>query len=177
MAVANRVFTILPLIIGDTHLIDDLKSPCHIIIIAGGFGSLTLATTITPPACLLSFLNRELVHSQGHDYSSEYSKSSTSFSMSLDHIVPTSNASDPYATFVNASCIELLLIEMLPTALRISHDTMSERRQGEKELDEDEHWEAAQQRLDALGYRVGQGLVERYSRVYSQHLALSMPMN
>ena len=89
--------------------------------------------------------------------------------MSLDHVAPLLNASDSYATFVNASCIELLLIEMVPTALRVSHDVVKRRQQAEKEFDEDEHWEATQQRLDALGYRVGQGLVERYGRVVSQH--------
>lgn len=81
--------------------------------------------------------------------------------MSLDNAVSPSNVSDPYATFVNASCVEFLLIELVPNILRLSREIVSKRRHGGKELDEEEYLETAQQKLDALGYRVGQGLVER----------------
>ena len=75
--------------------------------------------------------------------------------MSFETPLPPYNASDPYATFLNASCMDLLLIEMVPMAYRLANELSS------KNADEDEHREAAFLRLESLGYRVGQGLVER----------------
>ena len=81
--------------------------------------------------------------------------------MSFETPLPPYNASDPYATFLNASCMDLLLIEMVPTAYRIVAELESSRKGGKEEVDEDEQKEAAFHRLETLGYRVGQGLVER----------------
>jgi len=131
--------------------------------------------------------------------------------MSFDSPLPPYNASDPTATFLNASCLDLLMIEIVPMAYRIVHDITPDAPQpssslpssaaqnteipavaitgtsiggtpglkatgtgriGEvgksdlvgvkKRLDEEEEREAVFWRLEGLGYRVGQGLVERY---------------
>ena len=81
--------------------------------------------------------------------------------MSFDTPLPPYNASDPHATFVNASCIDLLLIEMVPMAHRLANELSIPDQDGLKSIDEDEQREAAYRRLETLGYRVGQGLVER----------------
>ena len=83
--------------------------------------------------------------------------------MSLESPAPPHNASDPYATFVSSSCIDLLLIEMVPMAYRIANDLALPSGNGQKEVDEDEQKDVANRKLEALGYRVGQGLVERYT--------------
>lgn len=119
--------------------------------------------------------------------------------MSFETPLPPYNSTDPYATFLNASCLDLLLIEMVPAAYRIT-DELSRRdlahglvdtRQGQgqgmvkssgytdggmgtgmgteiegKEGDDGEgggsrRREGAYRRLEGLGYRVGQGIVER----------------
>ncbi|KAL8952898.1 MAG: hypothetical protein Q9222_001224 [Ikaeria aurantiellina] len=90
--------------------------------------------------------------------------------MSFETPLPPYNASDPYATFLNASCFDLLLIEMVPLAYRLAQDLAVQRppptkpADDEQEESEEDRKEAAFRRLDALGYRVGQGLVERFSR-------------
>ena len=81
--------------------------------------------------------------------------------MSFETPLPPFNASDPYATFVNASCMDLLLIEMVPMAYRIASELASPSQDGIKPIDEVEQREAVFRRLETLGYRVGQGLVER----------------
>jgi len=81
--------------------------------------------------------------------------------MSFDSPLPPYNASDPSATFLNSSCLDLLMIELVPMAYRVVGDVESS---GQK-LEDDEEKDAVFFRLEALGYRVGQGLVERY--VYS----------
>ncbi|KAG6001788.1 hypothetical protein E4U21_003805 [Claviceps maximensis] len=113
--------------------------------------------------------------------------------MSLEPVMPPYNASDPSATFLSSSCLDFLLIELVPLAYRItnerdpSHNSAEAKLQpgGEpsaaanraaslgsvhqrasheaRKLDEDEELDAVHLRLDALGYRVGQGLVERFS--------------
>lgn len=82
--------------------------------------------------------------------------------MSFETPLPPYNASDPYATFLNASCMDLLLIEMVPMAYRLAEEIASKGKEGVRAPDEDEQREAAFRRLETLGYRVGQGLVERY---------------
>jgi trafficking protein particle complex subunit 6 len=78
--------------------------------------------------------------------------------MSFDTPLPPFNASDPHATFLNSSCLDLLLIELVPMAYRLANElSVSEER-----LDDEEEREAVFYRLEMLGYRVGQGLVERY---------------
>lgn len=81
--------------------------------------------------------------------------------MSFETPLPPYNASDPYATFLNASCMDLLLIEMVPMASRLASELATPGPDGVRPIDEDEQREAAFRRLETLGYRVGQGLVER----------------
>lgn len=81
--------------------------------------------------------------------------------MSFETPLPPYNASDPYATFLNASCLDLLLIEMVPMAYRLANELEISGQGSSKPMDEDEQREAAFRRLETLGYRVGQGLVER----------------
>lgn len=57
--------------------------------------------------------------------------------------------------------MELLLIEMVPMAYRLANELTVPGQDGFKPIDEDEQREAAFRRLETLGYRVGQGLVER----------------
>lgn len=60
--------------------------------------------------------------------------------------------------------MDLLLIEMVPMAYRLASELANPEQDGLKALDEDGQKEAACRRLETLGYRVGQGLVERFSR-------------
>ncbi|KAL8710488.1 MAG: hypothetical protein Q9220_004920, partial [cf. Caloplaca sp. 1 TL-2023] len=84
--------------------------------------------------------------------------------MSFETPLPPYNASDPYAIFFNTSCFDLLLIEMVPLAYRLAQELAVQRPPPIQSADEEDHREAAFRRLDALGYRVGQGIVERFSR-------------
>jgi hypothetical protein len=77
--------------------------------------------------------------------------------MSFDTPVPPYNASDPHARFLSASCLDLLLIELVPTAERIAEELSIS---GDK-MEDEELREATFYRLESLGYRVGQGLAER----------------
>ncbi|KAE8450089.1 hypothetical protein EG329_006870 [Mollisiaceae sp. DMI_Dod_QoI] len=120
--------------------------------------------------------------------------------MSFDSPLPPYNASDPTATFLNSSCLDLLMIELVPMAYRIVNEvdaaiddripSSAEKKdsggsvgkgsvatnggtaggtsnggagKGGK-MDEEEERDAVFFRLEMLGYRVGQGLVERFSR-------------
>jgi hypothetical protein len=100
--------------------------------------------------------------------------------MSFETPLPPFNASDPAATFVSASCLELMMIELVPMAYRVANEveaasaaaghkekengagTGAGEKEKETRMDEDEERDAVFYRLEALGYRVGQGLVERY---------------
>ncbi|OAA34422.1 Transport protein particle (TRAPP) component [Metarhizium rileyi] len=114
--------------------------------------------------------------------------------MSLDPVMPPYNSSDPSATFLSSSCLDFLLIELVPLAYRITNQRDSSRgisesantlaadaasssypassdlgaqqvaNSGVQKLDDEEELDAVHFRLDSLGYRVGQGLVERFSR-------------
>lgn len=81
--------------------------------------------------------------------------------MSFETPLPPYNASDPYATFISSSCLDLLLIEMVPMAYRLAHELSMPGEDSCRSVEEEERKEAAFQRLETLGYRVGQGLVER----------------
>lgn len=81
--------------------------------------------------------------------------------MSFETPLPPYNASDPHATFLNASCLDLLLIEIVPMAYRIAGELSMRVGEEKGAVDEEEQREAAFRRLETLGYRVGQGLVER----------------
>lgn len=74
---------------------------------------------------------------------------------------PHLHASDPDATFINASCLDMLLIEMVPMAYRLTTELGAPGYEEGTEADDEDTRDAAFQRLEALGYRVGQGLVER----------------
>jgi trafficking protein particle complex subunit 6 len=77
------------------------------------------------------------------------------------------SASDPYARFLSASCLDLLLIELVPMAERVAAElsppatTTTTMTTATVTVDEEEQREAAFYRLESLGYRVGQGLAER----------------
>jgi trafficking protein particle complex subunit 6 len=119
--------------------------------------------------------------------------------MSFENPIPPYNASDPLATFLSFSCLDLLLTEMVPLAERMAR--RDERREAgildvdggdegsnsgrgvvgsgagagagalkAKEGDEgggggEVFRDAVFFRLDGVGYRVGQGLSERYVRL------------
>ncbi|KAJ9190848.1 hypothetical protein DTO166G4_1338 [Paecilomyces variotii] len=80
--------------------------------------------------------------------------------MSFDTPLPPYSASDPHARFLGASCLDLLLIEIVPMAERLVRELST----SEDGMDDEEQKEATFFRLESLGYRVGQGLAERFSR-------------
>ena len=135
--------------------------------------------------------------------------------MSFDPVLPPFNSGDPGASFINSSCLDFLLIELVPMAYRVTNEleagaqarslavaaaeaglegvpadaaaaaaasqlaaaaagaadksgsgggTAGSTTGGRRLLDEDEERDAVFYRLEMLGYRVGQGLVERFSR-------------
>ncbi|KAK4123894.1 BET3 family protein [Parathielavia appendiculata] len=129
--------------------------------------------------------------------------------MSFEPVMPPYNASDPTARFLSSSCLDFLLIELVPLAYRVTNEVEAglhvvaggvgkgqqirdERDAGSGRaglgimaagsnlngsaavggtgvgtgtvLDEEEEREAVRWRLEGIGYRVGQGLVERFSR-------------
>ncbi|KAH9883229.1 transport protein particle component [Xylariomycetidae sp. FL2044] len=134
---------------------------------------------------------------------------------SFDQPLPPFNASDPSASFLSTSCLDFLLIELVPMTYRVTNEvdalasesssasstSVTARQQqqtggggqddgtaagshsshnatatatatatttrgggGKSLLDEDEERDAVFYRLETLGYRVGLGLVERFSR-------------
>lgn len=105
--------------------------------------------------------------------------------MAFEPVMPPYNISDPTATFLSSSCLDFLLIEIVPMAYRITNELeaaaqdptsvldvpsqAASQQNGaaattRKLLDEDEERDAVFYRLETLGYRVGQGLLERFSR-------------
>lgn len=95
--------------------------------------------------------------------------------MSFETPLPPFNASDPHARFLSATALDLLLIEIVPMARRLSSPfsstTSAEVAPGaaeeveaevEEEEREEEEREAMFYRLEQLGFKVGQGLVERF---------------
>lgn len=122
--------------------------------------------------------------------------------MSFEPVLPPYNANDPTATFVSSSCLDLLLIELVPMAYRVTNEleaasastavppasTAAQQQASitssdsvsvstapaaaaaagpvapgsKRVMDEEEERDAVFYRLETLGYRVGQGLVERY---------------
>lgn len=111
---------------------------------------------------------------------------------SLDPVLPPYNSSDPGASFISTSALDFLLIELVPLAYRITSEhhqpppgaqssSAATHNDGvsttnntttaagavttlSRGLDEEEALDAVKHRLDTAGYRVGQGLVERFSR-------------
>ncbi|ESZ94546.1 trafficking protein particle complex subunit 6B [Sclerotinia borealis F-4128] len=93
--------------------------------------------------------------------------------MSFESPLPPYNASDPTATFLNSSCLDLLLIELVPLAYRTvqaldapasSSSSSSPDPSHPPKMEEDEERDRVFFRLESLGYRVGLGLVERFSK-------------
>lgn len=116
--------------------------------------------------------------------------------MSFEPVLPPYNATDPTATFLSSSCLDLLLIELVPMAYRVTNEleaastssailppTAAQQQNpvtssdsvsvstaaaaatvpgSKRVMDEEEERDAVFYRLETLGYRVGQGLVERY---------------
>lgn len=64
---------------------------------------------------------------------------------------------EPQARALSASCLDFLLIELVPMAERLAKDLSSD----DTIHDDDEIRETTFFRLESLGYRVGQGLAER----------------
>ncbi|KAH8673690.1 transport protein particle component-domain-containing protein [Xylariales sp. PMI_506] len=128
--------------------------------------------------------------------------------MSFEQPLPPFNASDPNAAFLNSSCLDFLLIELVPMSYRLAHELDSSDDEltasgakaaagattpstsvtaattkttggtpaagqaggaggsgaAGRKLDDEEERDAVFYRLEMLGYRVGLGLVERFSR-------------
>ncbi|PLB49536.1 BET3 family protein [Aspergillus steynii IBT 23096] len=80
--------------------------------------------------------------------------------MSFDASSSAAIVGEPNARVLNTSCLDFLLIELVPMAERLTKELAVE----EKLLDDDEVRETTFFRLESLGYRVGQGLAERFSR-------------
>jgi hypothetical protein len=70
--------------------------------------------------------------------------------MTLELQATVSN-SEPQAKYLSSSCLDFLLIELVPMAERIASEVSGY----------DESHDAVFNRLESLGYRVGQGLTER----------------
>jgi hypothetical protein len=81
--------------------------------------------------------------------------------MAFDSPLPPFNANDPHASFLNSSCFDLLLIELVPMSYRLSSEASAIGCTAHRAIEEDEQKESASRRLELLGYRVGQGMVER----------------
>ncbi|KAG4303940.1 hypothetical protein PORY_002684 [Pneumocystis oryctolagi] len=80
---------------------------------------------------------------------------------------------DPHSIFVNSSCMDFLLIEMVPLVKRMTLTTMSSKFRKDLGSDmsnlatmqyEDDEREAVYDKLELLGFKVGQRLIERFSR-------------
>ncbi|KAJ5752345.1 Trafficking protein particle complex subunit 6B [Penicillium odoratum] len=69
------------------------------------------------------------------------------------------SVSDPNARALSSSCFDFLLIELVPMAERLAKELATE-----NAAEDDEVRETTYFRLESLGYRVGQGLAERFSR-------------
>jgi trafficking protein particle complex subunit 6 len=105
--------------------------------------------------------------------------------------MPPYNSSDPAASFLSSSSLDFLLIELVPLAYRVTQERDSAALEptgtptdiastshavsssaaglvagtGPRKLDDDEELDAVRYRLEMLGYRVGQGLVERFGKI------------
>lgn len=78
--------------------------------------------------------------------------------MSFDAPSSPFGPSDPQAHLLSASCLDLLLIELVPMAERLAKELSTN---DGKQPDDEEVKETTFFRLESLGYRVGQGLAER----------------
>ncbi|KAG9252761.1 transport protein particle component [Emericellopsis atlantica] len=102
--------------------------------------------------------------------------------MSFESVMPPYNSSDPTATFLSSSSLDFLLIELVPLAYRVTTEQYpsattasgaAETRSttantvtvtSPSRANDDEPTDAVRHKLETTGYRVGQGLVERFSK-------------
>jgi len=95
---------------------------------------------------------------------------STLPSLSTTPLPPPPGSYDQLNAFLSTTCMDLLLIELVPLAKRLASnprpnvdpvfiDTNPPR---SIDLDEDAERESMYFRLEPLGFRVGQGIAERY---------------
>jgi hypothetical protein len=110
--------------------------------------------------------------------------------MSLEPVLPPYNSSEPGASFLSSSALDFLLIELVPLAYRVTSETpqpppsasstaLAAPTDGASttnnpaangagtalsKADDEETLDSVKHRLETAGYRVGQGLVERFSR-------------
>lgn len=147
--------------------------------------------------------------------------------MSFEPVMPPFNASDPTASFLSSSCLDFLLIELVPLAYRVTRDRdaplgppastaaaaaasnlasssllnspastsapadaastshaaassnaagVAVSAAGTRKVDDEEDLDAVQYRLETLGYRVGQGLVERSAKIHTGNRNPSLPL-
>ncbi|KAF2087001.1 transport protein particle component, Bet3 family protein [Saccharata proteae CBS 121410] len=88
--------------------------------------------------------------------------------MSFVEPQPPPNVSDPSATYVSSSCLDFLFIELVPMAYRIASELAAREDEWSRgsgtAADEEEMREAVFYKLENLGFRVGLGVCERFSR-------------
>lgn len=72
---------------------------------------------------------------------------------------------DPNARALSSSCFDFLLIELVPMAERLAKELSTD----DNEPEDEEVRESTYFRLETLGYRVGQGLAERYLEASRLH--------
>ncbi|KAK9239089.1 transport protein particle component [Lipomyces kononenkoae] len=82
---------------------------------------------------------------------------------------------DPHAIYLNLSCLDFLLIELIPMSERVvevigerttssNNGMQSILSEKDARIGEEERRGAVFKHVEGLGYRVGQGLVERFSQ-------------
>ncbi|KAK9466587.1 transport protein particle component-domain-containing protein [Lipomyces arxii] len=80
---------------------------------------------------------------------------------------------DPHAVYLSLSCLDFLLIELIPMSERVVEvigektddtDSASVILEKDNRIGEEERKGALYKHVEGLGYRVGQGLVERFSQ-------------
>lgn len=95
--------------------------------------------------------------------------------MSQDSTTSLTTPTDAYTRLLSASCLDFLLIELVPMAERLAREREPSKAeveenghgqgqgQGQPDDDDEARRESTFFRLEGLGYRVGQGLAERYA--------------
>jgi len=93
-------------------------------------------------------------------------------SLTTSPVPAVPGSSDPLNKFLSTTCMDLFLIELVPLAKRIANQPVHQpdavfvdtNSPAQTELDEDAERENMYFRLEPLGFRVGQGIAERFSR-------------
>lgn len=89
--------------------------------------------------------------------------------LSTTPVPPPPGSSDPLSSFLSTTCMDLLLIELVPLARSLAANPLPHtdtvffdtNPPATKELDDDSERENMYFRLEPLGFRVGQGIAER----------------